>query len=343
MAKKAKTVKDLDKDVKELLILVENLKKELNETKVDLNSKIKELQNKLNAKINEKSTPPTTFIRKNKNKCNKCDYTGRTDVEIKNHMNEVHQRQFKCTKCYSSFLKRSDLEEHISDHHEISESLKCTECDRTFILKWRFRKHMNVHNSNAKYCHYYNNKKVCMFEKLGCKFKHETSPQCKFGENCNVNLCQYTHQKNDISKNNSVNSSIESYSEDEDEEVEDFAIDLFCYKYCSKDNFYHIHCKEHVDNYYGLNLKTTIVRFDRDRRKVITNIFPCELCDNVSADLKEHQKHISNAHTVIEPKFKCIFCEVVSKIPEDLTDHMVTIHKEDIKKQILDKKTKVSL
>ena len=64
---------------------------------------------------------------------------------------------------------------------------------------------------NQKFCHYYNNGKFCPFEKLGCKFKHETSPNCVYLRRCKNTLCQFKHDY--IGTNKEENSDKASHGE----------------------------------------------------------------------------------------------------------------------------------
>ena len=52
------------------------------------------------------------------------------------------------------------------------------------------RKHVSVHSTD-KYCHYFNNHKDCLFEELGCKFRHEDLSVYKFNRSCENLLCQF--------------------------------------------------------------------------------------------------------------------------------------------------------
>ena len=51
-------------------------------------------------------------------------------------------------------------------------------------------------HETERYCHYYNNGKICPFEEIGCKFRHEHSPACTF-KKCSNSLCQYRHDTNE--------------------------------------------------------------------------------------------------------------------------------------------------
>ena len=60
-------------------------------------------------------------------------------------------------------------------------------------MKWRMEKHTSDHRVDIKSCHYFNNDKPCPYDKVGCKFKHETAPECRFNLKCTFKLCQFTH------------------------------------------------------------------------------------------------------------------------------------------------------
>ena len=66
MAKKAKTVKELDIELKELVKVIEHLKKELKETKLQLNAKVEKIQNE--TKAYTKNNSFTTTKRTNSEK-----------------------------------------------------------------------------------------------------------------------------------------------------------------------------------------------------------------------------------------------------------------------------------
>ena len=48
---------------------------------------------------------------------------------------------------------------------------------------------------NKKCCHFYNNDKICPYEEIGCKFKHEVSNKCRYDKNCHIKLSQFKHTK----------------------------------------------------------------------------------------------------------------------------------------------------
>ena len=70
-----------------------------------------------------------------------------------------------------------------------------------FYVNWRLKKHIASHNESNKFCHYFNNDKVCPFEEVGCKYKHAISDNCKYDKNCRFKLCQFKHtNKNETGK-----------------------------------------------------------------------------------------------------------------------------------------------
>ena len=54
-------------------------------------------------------------------------------------------------------------------------------------------KHTRDHRVDIKFCHYFNNDKPCPYDEVGCKFKHETAPECRCNLKCTFKLCQFTH------------------------------------------------------------------------------------------------------------------------------------------------------
>ena len=72
-------------------------------------------------------------------------------------------------------------------------------CDKKIVLEWRMKKHKILHEESAsiKYCHYFNNKKECPYDKIGCMFRHNQSRECKFGKHCHIQLCQFQHSSNE--------------------------------------------------------------------------------------------------------------------------------------------------
>ena len=82
----------------------------------------------------------------------------------------------------------------VKEKHVSSEKFQCGKCHKTFVLKWRLSKHQEIHdNLSVKKCHYFNNKKFCPFEEIGCMFEHALSGNCKHEEKCTKSLCSFQH------------------------------------------------------------------------------------------------------------------------------------------------------
>ena len=148
---------------------------------------------------------------------------------------------------------------------------------------------MHALGVKVKFRYYHNNSKECPFKKFGCKFRHEDAPTCKFKEKCKWNLCQFKHdikstsvsttnttiikqstqsEKNNDTLEDSLNNSLNeevAESSDEDEEINDVndrALDIFFENYCKSKSSFHIHRKGKLESYFGLILSETIAGID---------------------------------------------------------------------------------
>ena len=98
-----------------------------------------------------------------------------------------------CQYCGITLETNYELEMHLVTHQEATK-FECDNCGQSFFSKWRLKKHVEGHQKQRRCCHYFNNKKECPFEKIGCKFNHIPSNNCKFGSQCERPKCQYKHQ-----------------------------------------------------------------------------------------------------------------------------------------------------
>ena len=69
------------------------------------------------------------------------------------------------------------------------------DCEHTLMSEICLKKHGKMHalGLKVKLYHYYNNSMECPFKIIGCKFRHEDDPKCRFKEKSKWNLCQYKH------------------------------------------------------------------------------------------------------------------------------------------------------
>ena len=183
--------------------------KELQKTKLKVESDIKSVEQKLNKidveiiqlkertkvhfedrgeYVDECAQPTFGYS------CKICDlkFTNKDIFEL--HINKLHPNELQCKLCDLKFDKNHLLETHISEVHKKIKKHKCDNCGFAFYSEWRLKKHITMHEDpKIRKCHFYNNNKVCPFETLGCKFLHEKSGKCEFESICNRDKCQYSH------------------------------------------------------------------------------------------------------------------------------------------------------
>ena len=213
--------------VKDLTIIVENMKqnsdekdiiiKTLEEKMLNLQNWVQEayshltkknqdsdLQNFNNSKVleNKLIVLENKMFESNKNpesekeesfKCRDCETIVDSKKNLKVHILAVHPPEFKCKFCGQMFGTSVAYELHLKTHDEV-DKFKCDLCDQSFYMKWRLRKHKKQHQmTNVKYCHYFNNSKTCDYLEIGCMFNHQEAPLCRNGKFCKIRLCQFRH------------------------------------------------------------------------------------------------------------------------------------------------------
>ena len=204
MLKKNKTVKELNADLEFLIVKVEKLEDNNLELQ-ELKKKVKDLEELLQSsqeRIKDLENIGNEDFDKNKSnkganisKCEKCEQEFASNKILKDHIKKMHSQSKKCKFCEETFVKCSDLEEHLQNFHYDATQYECEDCGKKIVLEWRMKKHKILHEESAsiKYCHYFNNKTVCPYEKIGCMFRHNQSRECKFGKQCHIKLCQFQH------------------------------------------------------------------------------------------------------------------------------------------------------
>ena len=129
------------------------------------------------------------------NECTECGKVFENKTYLRQHVKRRHSIPVTCEICGESFDNSCKLEKHLKNHSEAS-VFSCSTCGKTFYMRWRLNKHMALHNeTDLKHCHYYNNRKDCPFEDIGCKFAHKFSEECKFSSKCREYLCPFQHQE----------------------------------------------------------------------------------------------------------------------------------------------------
>ena len=87
----------------------------------------------------------------------------------------LHFANFKQSKYYQDFYKRY-----------------------VYSKESENKKHLENHmDEMTKFCHYFNNFKVCPYEEFVCQFKREESDECTFQGMCRNRLWQYRHHESE--------------------------------------------------------------------------------------------------------------------------------------------------
>ena len=222
--------------------------------------------------------------------------------------------------CTQIFSKKNELEAHVKNEHEEVEKFECEKCEMTFVFKWRLEKHTKMHkeNKNNKFCHYFSNGKNCPFSYLGCMFKHEDAPKCKYNDKCNRMLCQFKHSKSKSTEANKCKK---------------------CEFVARSDEALHIHVNEfhtektlqlvEEEEMYDLNMKTNFPEVFENYLRNNKHIH-CYFCDYISQsqDLKniekEMTKHLEDKHENIIAEFKAENTKVENLIHLEFLELFVT-------------------
>ena len=273
-------------------------------------------------------------------KCKVCDIDFENRRNLMEHVKEEHPRKIRCLSCEEVFNKNSDLEAHIKTYHETIETYKCDICEKTFVLKWRLNKHQENHTSlTTKKCHYYNNKKECPYEDIGCMFEHVLSEMCIFGKNCQNKLCSNQHElenpeiqkvKDPVDKNEkSLKDKFEKLSVDDQYESKM----IICDKLCKASYGYHRCTNEDYDDYVGCDTFNITEDFDDDCNK--TEYFPCEECDKYFEEYAKVREHFLTEHKPYE-MIGCIDkeCKLTVKSIDMLVMHIGVDHNDLLKQRL---------
>ena len=160
-----KDINILKQRVEDLLKENEKVKKQLGEIPI-LKQQLVNLKNEITILLNESDKTLKTY------KCRKCEKTFPSQDGMEKHFKDLHTRKIKCKLCDETFKSNHELEHHV-EVHAIEKEFKCDVCAKEFYLEWRFKVHKSVHLQTTKVCKYFASNKICPFEPVGCKFKHD--------------------------------------------------------------------------------------------------------------------------------------------------------------------------
>ena len=245
MTKKNKTVKELNLEFELLEERVKQLEaKDTTENDLETEGKLKGIEEILKT-YDDKIKDLDMVLKKSSDRenhdkieevkslvCRVCGEKVRNKSQLKVHIREVHPKTYNCRNCEETFDECWKMEKHLK-LHEDARKFNCKVCGKDFHTAWRLKKHTESHTKVEKFCHYFNNGKMCPYDDLGCMFKHEDSDKCKYETYCNFNLCQYKHNENNIiieeidekvESNDDVDSIVDSESESESDNDNDDAL-----------------------------------------------------------------------------------------------------------------------
>ena len=128
---------------------------------------------------------------KNNFRCRNCGDKFQALKKLQDHKEEgCSTTKFECDECEKRFKDEDKLQQHKDKMHE---KFECDECEKVFGYESVLEKHKEAAHENAElFCHYFNNDKDCPFEDR-CIFVHEESGNCRYGKNCERNLCMFQH------------------------------------------------------------------------------------------------------------------------------------------------------
>ena len=128
---------------------------------------------------------------KNNFRCRNCGDKFQALKKLQDHEEEgCSTTKFECDECEKRFKDEDKLQQHKDKMHE---KFECDECEKVFGYESVLEKHKEAAHENAElFCHYFNNDKDCPFEDR-CIFVHEESGNCRYGKNCERNLCMFQH------------------------------------------------------------------------------------------------------------------------------------------------------
>ena len=331
MAKKAKTVKDLNLEIE---MLSEKFKK-FEEREREKDIKIQCLENtlkNLNDKIKNveellQVTQSKSIKEGKQSNCKECGKIFSCKTDLTRHIKITHPKEFKCKICEKTFCDSWKLELHSKLHTEIL-PFKCHVCQKLFFVEWRLRKHVLGHDKERKCCHFFNNGKVCPYEEIGCKFKHEESNECRYGQNCYIKLCQFKHSSFKKSCEGVTDKEIEIIEIEKSDEYKKYdsmdendQFDVYqeiCLNIC----WGGIHkCMKYDEDNELLGVSVEKIRDDYNNRR--EEKFHCEKCEFFSTKMEDVKEHFMTKH---KKSYSCWECDKKFKTMFEFKRHYGSIH-----------------
>ena len=294
------------------------LKEELNYNKKYLSELQKELKDA------KKEIKELKFINNNKKDvpASKCSSTKSFEL----HNSENHVQRVKCKICDDIFDKNCELEMHIKTQHDSVEKFECDQCGKRFVLGWRLKKHQWIHKGqNIKRCHYFNNKKTCPYEEIGCMFEHSFSGNCRYGSKCDKTMCSFQHNMRaelfDCEDCDFVGKTETELGKHIDEKHEGWRVTQpFCDYFCRVEHNIHI-CwsNEDFQNFLGFDIWKTCTTMESE------TVYKCLRCEKTDDDEDKMREHIEENHAE-DKALKCNFCDHEDKTWLSLKKHYQMTH-----------------
>ena len=173
-----------------------------------------------------------------------------------------------------------------------------------------------------------------MCNKKLCQYKHNQIPSSESGEpktneSIVINIGHKDCEKDNVDQNptevrpnrNAVTSS-QHISTAEENYVK--GRDIFCKHYCSTKYNFHVHEKEDIVSYNGVQMD----KITEDKDNKFMKLFPCTQCDIISKGLVKHRQHFESSHGELEFSLRCLLdqCEFNTKNSKIMMKHIGEKH-----------------
>ena len=202
-------------------------------------------------------------------------------------------KEFKCDKCETIFAEEWKFKAHQKVHME---KYSCEVCEKTFKCEDILSKHQQIVHENLKlYCHYFNNLKTCPF-KEECVFLHKVSKKCKFGIECERNMCMFRHTVVEEVTEKNVETAGQSDILDVDEEDETNDEQEMSNR--SFDNPSQTEKSDKTDELFRCDIcdfASAMKNIIENHKELLHNV--CTKCNSSFASQKKLKSHIKNSHS----------------------------------------------